>query len=627
MNVLGYLRTFVRARPGIVILSLSLWLAQSLAELAPGLIVKRFFDALQQQAFAQASQSVLMLLVFAAGFAGIVMATAVASARLRFHVAGALRRGILEAILHRAPAAARPSVGAALATARDDPPALADVVAVAVDQVSIVIFTVVALAVMARIDPAVTAVAVAPVVVVLVLSQLTRRRVDRLRTRSRRAAADAAGFMVNTLSAWQAIQLGGAQEAAAGRLARLDAERARWAIRDQLLDRSIRAAFGATSTIGSGLVLAVAGGAMRTGEFSVGDFALFAYYLTFLGEFSAEFGGLLLQYRQARVSWRRIGALSGPVQRSHWHDASRPLYGGEPVSVSSNREAGRARRSRSRGPATTAERGDPASGREPLRELQVKDLRVQDGAGGSTNAPDAPDAPPLPVAGAGAVNLTLRAGELVAVTGRVGAGKTTLLKTLVGLTPVAGGAILWNGEPVRDPAAWFRYPLCTYVPQEPHLFSVSIRDNVALEPAPGTDGSAEAVDAALQAAAMARDVANLPHGAETVVGTAGTKLSGGQRQRLASARAFFHGAPLVVLDDPCSALDPATEREYLHHLRRLARAGSLCVVSGTGRALLRAADRIVVLRHGTIDAIATLPELLRSEGEFTELWDSPPRRD
>ncbi len=611
MNVLGYLRTFVRARPGVVILSLLLWLAQSLAELAPGLIVRRFFDALQQQAFAQATQSVLLLLAFAAGFAGIVMATAVASARLRFHVANALRRGILQAILHRSPGAAQPSVGAALATARDDPPALAEVVAVAVDQVSIVIFIVVALALMARIDPLITAVAVAPVVVVLVLSQLTRRRVDHLRTRSRQAAADAAGFMVNTLSAWQTIQLGGAQEAAAARLARLDAERGRWAIRDQLLDRSIRAAFAATSTIGSGLVLAVAGGAMQAGEFSVGDFALFAYYLTFLGEFSAEFGGLLLQYRQARVSWRRIGRLSGVVQPGHWHAAARPLRGGEPVSVSSNRRSSRRDRSRSHGPARPV----------PLRELQLRNLRIQGGAGGPGSTQDAPV---LPVAGA--VNLTLRAGEIVAVTGRVGAGKTTLLKALVGLTPVSGGAILWNGEPVRDPAAWFRYPVCTYVPQEPHLLSVSIRDNVVLEPGPGPAGGAEAVDAALQAAALARDVARLPRGAETVVGTAGMKLSGGQRQRLASARAFFHGAPLVVLDDPCSALDPATEREYLAHVRRMAHAGALCVVSGTGKALLRAADRIVVLRHGDIEAVATLPELLAGDGELTALWDSPPHR-
>ena len=262
-----------------------------------------------------------------------------------------------------------------------------------------------------------------------------------------------------------------------------------------------------------------------------------------------------------------------------------------------------------------------SAGPEPLRELQLRNLRIQGGAGGSGSTQDAPV---LPVSGA--VNLTLRAGEIVAVTGRVGAGKTTLLKALVGLTPVSGGAILWNGEAVRDPAAWFRYPVCTYVPQEPHLLSVSIRDNVVLEPGPGTAGRAEAVDAALQAAALARDVARLPRGAETVVGTAGTKLSGGQRQRLASARAFFHGAPLVVLDDPCSALDPATEREYLAHVRRMAHAGALCVVSGTGKALLRAADRIVVLRHGAIEAVATLPELLAGDGEITALWDSPPHR-
>ncbi|MDE0220020.1 MAG: ABC transporter ATP-binding protein [Spirochaetaceae bacterium] len=613
MNVLGYLWTFVRARPGVLVLSLALWLAQSLAELAPGLIVRRFFDALQQQAFAAATQSVLLLLVFAAGFAGIVMATAVASARLRFHVANALRRGILAALLNRPPGAAQPSVGAALATARDDPPTLAGVVATAVDQLSIVMFAVVALTVMARIDPLITAVAVAPVAVVLAVSQLTRRRVHLLRAGAREAAADATGFIVNALAAWQTIQLGGASEAAAGRLTRLDAERGRRAIRDQLLDRSIRAAFAATSTIGSGLVLAVAAGAMRSGDFSVGDFALFAYYLTFLGEFSAEFGGLLLQYRQARVSWRRIGALSGVAGRRHWHDAARPSPGVEPDPVSRTGEDGPTYHSRDRGSASTAGRGGP----EPLRVLQLKDLRVRNGAAGAGTVPHPPASP-----AGDAIDLTLRAGELVAVTGRVGAGKTTLLKALVGLTPLDGGAILWNGAAVRDPVTWFRHPVCTYVPQEPHLFSVSIHENVALEAGLDTDERAEAVDAALQAAALTRDVATLPHGPATVVGTAGSKLSGGQRQRLASARAFFRGAPLIVLDDPCSALDPATEQEYLRQVRHLAQGGALCVVSGTGKALLQAADRIVVLRDGTVAATGTLPELLTVEGELSLIWNS-----
>ena len=599
MSILAWLRTFVRARPGVVVLSLALWLAQSLAELAPGLIVKRFFDALQQQAFAQAGQWVQLLLVFAAGFAGIIMATAVASARLRFHVANALRRGILEALLQRPPATTQPSVGAALATARDDPPALAALVASAVDQISIVIFSVVALLLMARTDPLITVVAVAPVAVVLVLSQLVRRRVDRLRTGSREAAADATGFMVNVLSAWQTIQLGGAQEATAGRLARLDKERARWAIRDQLLERSIRAAFAATSTIGSGLVLAVAAGAMRTGDFSVGDFALFAYYLTFLGEFSAEFGGLLLQYRQAQVSWRRIGALSGARPRGHWSATARSF-----------------------GAAPDRARGVPASGPEPLRELRLSNLRVS-----RHPSVGSPAGQPLRTShradrfAAEAVDLTLRAGELVAVTGRVGCGKTTLLKALLGLVPLESGAIMWNGKVLLDPASWFRWPVCTYVAQEPHLFSASIRENVSLEHSAGTDVQDPAVDAALQAAALTPDVAAMPNGVATVVGAAGTTLSGGQRQRLASARAFFHRAPLVVLDDPCSALDPATEREYLGHLRRLAREGALCVVSGTGKALLTAADRIVVLRNGSVEATGTLPQLLDT-AEFSLLWYS-----
>ena len=612
MSVLAYLRTFVRARPGVLVLSLALWLAQSLAELAPGLIVKRFFDALQQQAFAQAGQWVLLLLVFAAGFAGIIMATAVASARLRFHVANALRRGILEALLQRPPATAQPSVGAALATARDDPPALAALVASAVDQVSIVIFSVVALLLMARVDPLITVVAVAPVAVVLVLSQLVRRRVDRLRTRSRAASADATGFMVNVLSAWQTIQLGGAQEATAGRLARLDKERARWAIRDQLLERSIRAAFAATSTIGSGLVLAVAADAMRTGDFSVGDFALFAYYLTFLGEFSAEFGGLLLQYRQAQVSWRRIGALSGATPRGHWSGTARPF----PVVRDRTGDAGVTHG----GLAPPAHRGVPASGLEPLQELQLSNLRVSrhrfpaSPAGRTSHRAD-------PTASVEAVNLSLRAGELVAVTGRVGCGKTTLLKALLGLVPLESGAILWNDKGVLDPASWFRWPVCTYVPQEPHLFSVSIRENIRLQHSAGTDVQDSAVDAALQAAVLTPDVAAMPNGGATVVGAAGTTLSGGQRQRLASARAFFHQAPLIVLDDPCSALDPATEREYLRHLRRRAREGALCMVSGTGKALLTAADRIVVLRDGRVEATGTLPQLLDT-AEFSLLWNS-----
>ena len=445
--------------------------------------------------------------------------------RSRFKAAGgvcggrhALRRGILDALLHRQSAAASPSTGSALATARDDPPMIAASAATAVDQISIVIFTTVALFLMARIDPSIT-------------------------------------------------------------------------------------------------MIAVAGGAMRTGEFSVGDFALFAYYLTFLAEFSAEFGGLLLQYRQAQVSWRRIGALSGTRHRGHWSDTARPFRRDEPATrIRATEDRAESSTGSGRLPSSV-EASAAADGPEPLRELRLSGLCVSRPPRGI-----AQDGPALRVLDG--ISLTFRPGELVAVAGRVGAGKTTLLKALLGLVPVESGAILWNGGVVRDPGTWFRYPVCTYVPQEPHLFSVSIRENIMLEPSQGTGAASGAVDAALRAAVLARDVARLPHDTATVVGAAGTKLSGGQRQRLASARAFYHGAPLVVLDDPCSALDPGTEREYLRFLTRLARDGALCLVSGTGKALLTVADRIAVLRRGSVEATGTLPELLSGTGELPLLWNS-----
>ena len=127
----------------------------------------------------------------------------------------------------------------------------------------------------------------------------------------------------------------------------------------------------------------------------------------------------------------------------------------------------------------------------------------------------------------------------------------------------------------------------------------------------------------MQAAALSRDLERLPEGPATVIGAAGAKLSGGQRQQLASARAFYHGAQVVILDDPCSALDPDTEREYLHNVKRMAgQGGALCVVSGTSKELLMAVDRIVVMREGSVEATGTLPELLNGPGEMSLLWDS-----
>ncbi len=127
------------------------------------------------------------------------------------------------------------------------------------------------------------------------------------------------------------------------------------------------------------------------------------------------------------------------------------------------------------------------------------------------------------------IDLQLRRGSFTVITGRIGAGKTTLLRVLLGLAPKIAGEILWNGEVVIDPSTFFVPPRSAYTPQAPRLFSQTLQENILL----GLSTDQVDLAAALHQAVLTRDVADLPHGLETLVGPKGVKLSGGQVQRAA----------------------------------------------------------------------------------------------
>ncbi len=205
-----------------------------------------------------------------------------------------------------------------------------------------------------------------------------------------------------------------------------------------------------------------------------------------------------------------------------------------------------------------------------------------------------------PASGRGIVGVDLRIarGEIVVLAGRVAAGKTTLLRALLGQLAAEAGEVRWNGVPVRDPATWCVPPRVAYTPQVPRLFSDTLGENILLGVAPG------AVDlpAVLRAAVLTDDLALLPAGLATPIGPRGVRLSGGQVQRAAVARMPAREADLLVLDDPTSALDAATERLLWARLR--ARP-----------------DRIVVLDAGRVAATGTLAELLATSVELRRLWE------
>ncbi|MBO0746053.1 MAG: ATP-binding cassette domain-containing protein, partial [Candidatus Dormibacteraeota bacterium] len=123
---------------------------------------------------------------------------------------------------------------------------------------------------------------------------------------------------------------------------------------------------------------------------------------------------------------------------------------------------------------------------------------------------------------------------------------------------------------------------------------------------------------AIKAAALDADLETFPHGLDTQIGRRGLRLSGGQAQRLGLARLLVLRPQVALLDDLSSALDPATEATILEHLRD--RGEGACLAVSHRRGVLAAADRIVVLREGRVEAAGSLPALLRDSGEFRAIW-------
>ncbi|MBK7977135.1 MAG: ABC transporter ATP-binding protein [Deltaproteobacteria bacterium] len=213
------------------------------------------------------------------------------------------------------------------------------------------------------------------------------------------------------------------------------------------------------------------------------------------------------------------------------------------------------------------------------------------------------------------LSLAIRRGERVAVVGPTGAGKTTLLRLLVRLWDVPPGTVFVDGVDVTraDPSAVRgRFGLS---PQEPFLFSATIRENVELG---GVTSGLERLEGLIRTVGFAGDLARMPDGFATTVGERGVQLSVGQRQRLAIARALAPSPQALLLDDPFSAVDAGTEDEILGGLEREL-AGKTVVLVTHRLEAIRDVDRIVVLDRGRLVEDGSYAELVARDGLFAEL--------
>jgi ATP-binding cassette subfamily B protein len=214
------------------------------------------------------------------------------------------------------------------------------------------------------------------------------------------------------------------------------------------------------------------------------------------------------------------------------------------------------------------------------------------------------------------VSFTIEPGEKLAFVGRTGAGKTSLVHLLPRMFDVSEGAVLLDGRDVRElPLAQLRGAI-GFVPQDPFLFSTSIRDNIAF----GVDHADDAlVRNAAEIAGVAGDLDAFPHGYDTIVGERGITLSGGQKQRLTLARAIACQPRILVLDDALSSVDTRTESAILSGLRGVM-TGRTSIVIAHRVSTIMDADRIAVLDDGRIVEIGNHATLLARDGLYADLY-------
>ncbi len=419
-----------------------------------------------------------------------------------------------------------------------------------------------ALAAMLRIDPWLTVVALAPYPLLVGAGRRYNSRAhgDALAVQEQLARLSArVQENLSGMSVVRAYTLGAREIEAFGRL---NQEYLARVLRQARTQGTFAPVLGVISGVGALLVLWVGGGAVVAGRLSLGALVAFTGYVAYLAWPTLALGWVLAVVR------RGLSAMDRVSEVLH----ARPAIADGPLARPAPRLAG---------------------------ELEVRHLTFHYTA---ERPPALED-----------VDLRVPAGTSLAIVGPTGAGKSTLLRLLARLWDPPPGTVFVDGREIHTIRLADLRRAIGYVPQEPFLFSRSLRENVLL------DAPAAGLDAAADVASLTGDLAQLPSGWETVVGERGLTLSGGQRQRATLARALLREPRILLLDDALAAVDAETEAVILDRLRDRIRGRTAIVVTHRLRAAA-ALDRIVVLDGGRVVEEGTHEALLGRGGLYARLW-------
>jgi len=409
-------------------------------------------------------------------------------------------------------------------------------------------------------DWKITLIASVMVPLTILLAQNMRHVLYKYSMAARQAAAASNSGLQRYLDAAAVLRLFGREASEAEGIRDSFEKQANYNIKEMLLQQALLPVYSLIAGLGIVVVIALGGGKVVIGSWTVGTFnAYLVMFIAFSGRTRVA-ARVFNRWHAARAAWSRIKEKLN-----------------QPADLPSRE----------------------AAGKQDCRELRVENMSFGFGGGGILHA----------------ISFTATTGQIIGITGAVGSGKTSLAHALTGLYSYQGSITL-DGRELSDLPAAERNRLIAYAGHEQFLFSMSIRDNIRF-----SDEDERALDQALEAAALQEDIARFDAGLDTPVGEKGVKVSGGQRQRIAMARAIASGAPVLLLDDPFSAVDIATEAEIIEHLKR-DYADRIVLLFTHRLTAFRHADSILVLDRGKILQHGTHASLMQEEGLYKDIYSA-----
>lgn len=414
-------------------------------------------------------------------------------------------------------------------------------------------------------DWRITLIASIMVPVTIVIAQLMRHVLYRYAMSARKAASESNSNLQRYLSAIAVLRLFGREKDEADEIHASFNRQADFNIKEMLIQQALLPIYALIAGLGIVAVIGLGGRQVLVGDWSVGTFnAFLIMFIAFSGRTRVA-ARVFNRWHAARAAWSRIRE---KMQQS-------------PSDLSDDSKTG-----------------------PYISELEVKDLSFGFGNGNYLQK----------------ISFSARRGQIIGVTGPVGSGKSSLASVLTGLYSYEG-SIQIDGRELSSLDEQERKQLIAYAGHEQFLFSMSVEENIKITTHPDAKDTESRLKNAIRAAALDKDLERFPQGLASRVGEKGVRVSGGQRQRIALARAVFAQSPVLILDDPFSAVDIATEDEIIKSLRQDF-PDRIILLFSHRLTTFQQTDHILVLSQGKVLQSGPHARLMQEDGLYRDIYQA-----